>query len=272
MSKRAITEIIIGVLAVVSVILIAVEALDYVEERANLSVYLADLAICIIFAVEFLFRLRSSESKMKFLRNNGFEILAMIPAIALYELETIPAIPLVFRSLRLVRVVRVVLMLARARRVFNRIGRFVYRSQLLALFSITVAIIFLGAFVVLVLDSGMESAQITSFSDAVWWSISTITTVGYGDIVPSSPAGRIMGMILMIVGIGVMAAFISQVSTTLVESRINRNMETSNLKSVLIAEIKDKLDNIDELSDGEMSLLLQTIQALRTKAEESTES
>lgn len=263
MSRKNVTEVIIGVLAIVSIILVAVESLVPVSQGTLMGLYIADLMICIVFAVDFVQRLRASESKSRFMKTNGFEILAMIPVIALYALEAIPAIAVALRSLRLVRVARVILLLARMKRVFSKSSRFVQRSNLLALAGITVSIIFIGAFAALVLDSGTENAQITNFSDAVWWSISTVTTVGYGDIVPSSIAGRIMGMGLMVVGIGVMTAFISQVSATLVESRMERNSEKDDLRTAMISEIKNKLDNIDKLSESEVSLLMKTIQTLR---------
>ena len=66
-------------------------------------------------------------------------------------------------------------------------------SHLLAMLGITTSIIFLGAFAVMLLEGGTENAQITNFSDSVWWSISTVTTVGYGDIIPYSIAGVLWG-------------------------------------------------------------------------------
>lgn len=265
MTRRTVTEVIIGVLAIVSIILVAIESLVAVSGRVLLGIYIADLLICIVFAGDFIQRLRSSENKPRFMKTNGFEIIAMIPAIALHALGSVPAISTAFRSLRLVRVVRVILLMARMRRVMSKSGRFLQRSHLLAMLGITVGIIFIGAFAVLVLEGETPNAQITNFSDAIWWSISTVTTVGYGDIVPNGIAGRIMGMFLMVIGIGVMAAFISQVSATLVESRIKRDTEKDNLRTSIITEIKGRIDNIDKLSDSEVSLLMQMIQALRIK-------
>lgn len=167
--------------------------------------------------------------------------------------------------MRLVRVVSVVLLMARMRRSMSRLSRFAQRSNLLALLGITVSIIFIGAFAALILDSGTENAQITNLSDAIWWSLSTVTTVGYGDIVPSSMAARTMGMGLMAVGIGVMAAFISQVSATLVESRMTPNLEKDDFKAAIVSEIEGGIDNIDKLSENEVSLLMQMIQTLRLK-------
>jgi voltage-gated potassium channel len=156
------------------------------------------------------------------------------------------------------------------RRVLSRSGGFWQRSNLVALLSITISIIFIGALVVLVLESGTSGAQITNFSDAVWWCISTVTTVGYGDIVPESLAGRIIGMFLMVVGIGVMAAFISQVSATLVESRIKRRTEKDDLRTTVISEIKTRLDNLEKMSESEVALMVEMIQSLRLKKGENS--
>jgi voltage-gated potassium channel len=56
----------------------------------------------------------------------------------------------------------------------------------------------------LVEDVGVKSAH-NSFGDALWWSASTITTVGYGDIYPVTPVGRVVGVVTMIVGISTFA-------------------------------------------------------------------
>ncbi len=265
MKNRNVTELGIGVLAIVSVVLVAVESLVTVSREMLFGIYIADSLICVVFAWDFIHRLRASGSKSRFMKTNGFEILAMIPAIALYALGAIPVMSTAFRSLRLIRVIRVILLMARMRRVVTKLGRFLRRSNLLAMSGIIAGIIFIGAFAVLALEGWTENAQITNFSDAVWWCISTVTTVGYGDIVPNSVAGRIMGMVLMVVGIGVMAGFISQVSATLVESRMRRGAENDDFRTSVITEIKSRIDKIDKLSDGEVSLLVQMIQTLRLK-------
>jgi len=265
MSRKNAAEVIIGILAIVSIILVAIETLASVSHGTLIGIYIADLMICLVFAGDFIQRMRSSDSKSRFMKTNGFEILAMVPAIALFALGAIPVLAVALRSLRLIRVIRVVLLVARMRRSMSRLSWFAQRSNLLALLGITVGIVFIGAFAALVLDSGVEQAQITTFSDAVWWSLSTVTTVGYGDIVPNSVAARVVGMGLMVVGIGVMAAFISQVSATLVESRIKRSSEQHDFRETIMSEIKARIDNIDELSENDLALLMQMIQALRVK-------
>ena len=263
MARKNWVEYLIGLLAVISIILVAIESLVALSAQWLLAIYIADLVVCIVFAAEFVYRLRQAPDRLGFLKSHGFEILAMVPALALYAAGSLPAISAGLRSLRLIRVVRVVFVIARLQSFSRLSSRFVRQSGLIYFFVAAIGIIFVGAFAALVLESGNPNAQIDTFSDALWWSISTVTTVGYGDIVPNSIAGRIMGMALMVVGIGTMAAFISQISASLVESRIKRRDEGESLRGTMIAEIKSKLDHIDKLSSSEVSLLVQMIESLR---------
>ncbi len=263
MSRKTIWEITIGVLAILSIVLVAIEAMGAASGRRLLGLYIADLAICIVFAVDFIHRLAASESKRRFFRTSWYEILAMVPAVSLYALGAASGISAV---LRLLRLVRVVFLLARMRRAMSASKGFFGRSNLLAMMGITVSVILVGAFSVFLLEIGTANTQIHNFSDAVWWSLSTVTTVGYGDIVPHSFAGRLIGMFLMVIGIGVMTAFISQVSAALVESRMRQAPVKPDLKNAVTSEIINRIENIDKLSDSEVSLLLKMIQALKDNA------
>ena len=60
------------------------------------------------------------------------------------------------------------------------------------------------------------NGQVDSFLDAIWWSVSTITTVGYGDIVPETLEGRIVGIILIISGTAVFLAYIALFSGVMI--------------------------------------------------------
>jgi len=270
MERKNLTELVIGVLAVVSIVLVAVESLVELSPGALWGIYAADLVICIVFAADFIHRLRIAESRSRFWKVHGYEILAMIPAMAFYGLGSIPAISSALRSLRLIRVVRVIVLMARMRRVMSRGGGVMRFSYLVTMLLITFAIIFAGAFAVMILESDTEAAQITNFSDAVWWTISTVTTVGYGDIVPQSVAGRVIGMALMVVGIGVMAAFISEVSATMVTSRLKRKAARDDLRSSLAEKIKGQIDDLDKLSEADVALLMQLIRTLRLKGDEDS--
>jgi voltage-gated potassium channel len=96
--------------------------------------------------------------------------------------------------IRLARLARLVIAGAGARRLVERLGRVVI---------VAVAVIFLGAAVAYYAEHPSNPGFAT-YGDALWWAVVTITTVGYGDIVPKTATGRITGVMVMITGIGVL--------------------------------------------------------------------
>ena len=68
------------------------------------------------------------------------------------------------------------------------------------------SIILLASFVFYFFEVG-RNADITHLFDAIWWAFSTVTTVGYGDLVPVTVGGRIVGILLMLLGTGLFASY-----------------------------------------------------------------
>ena len=253
-------EIIIGFLAVLSIFIIILGNIMLARGRFPVGVYTVDLIICVVFAVDFAKRLRQGDSARAFLKRNWYELLAMIPAVALDLLVGMPILSAGLRALRLVRFVRVVLVAARLKRTFSVAGRFIERSQLVYLVIITAGVVLAAAFAVLAIEFRFEESPVNGISDALWWSLSTVTTVGYGDVVPATPLGRIIGMLLMVVGIGVMAALISQVSAALVESRTARIRQPVRKQARKgIAVLQETLGRLGGLTDAELAGLLHDI-------------
>ena len=83
---------------------------------------------------------------------------------------------------------------------------------------------------------------IGTFGDALWWAVATVTTVGYGDVVPESTTGRIVGAALMLTGIGLIPLITSVVVSILVTQRTReaREAELDNINKVL-----ERLDELE---------------------------
>jgi voltage-gated potassium channel len=104
---------------------------------------------------------------------------------------------------RLARLSRVVMATSDARRLFQRLGR----VALVAL-----AVVIVGAAVAYRAEHA-TNAGFATYGDALWWAIVTLTTVGYGDIVPKSTAGRIDGVMIMITGISVLGLLAGSIAS-----------------------------------------------------------
>ena len=101
--------------------------------------------------------------------------------------------------LRPLRVLRVVLLLARTHRGAARLAKFDY------LIIYGLLLIIAAATSVALLERGHDS-PLESYPDALWWSVVTITTVGYGDFSPITAGGRTVALILMLGGVGIFSA------------------------------------------------------------------
>ena len=109
------------------------------------------------------------------------------------------------------------------------------------------------------IESPHEDAQITNLLDAFWWVSATVTTVGYGDVVPVTELGRLMGIGLMFVGIAIIGTFISAFGAMLIGFRLKKHETVEDsTKSMIIKKIND----IENLEKNEVELLISMVKDL----------
>ena len=104
----------------------------------------------------------------------------------------------------------------------------IYRQRSVQLALITVAVIYFSSASVYYFEENVPDSNIRSLWDGVWWSVVTMGTVGYGDKYPVSPGGRLVGLMLIFTGIGLMSLFTATIASMFVEQRIKegRGLET----------------------------------------------
>jgi voltage-gated potassium channel len=88
---------------------------------------------------------------------------------------------------------------------------------------------------------------IGTFGDAIWWAVATVTTVGYGDVVPTSPPGRLAGVVLMLTGIALIP-MITSVAVSILVSQRTREAREEELRDLNL--ILERLDAIDRRIAG----------------------
>ncbi len=149
-----------------------------------------------ILAGEFAARWWLAPRKLDFLRRHPLDLAAAL-------------LPL-FRPLRLLRLLSLLTLL-------DRVGRGSLRGRVGLYVAASVTLIVLTASLA-VLDAERGSrGPIQSYGDALWWSIETVTTVGYGDMFPVTVAGRVVAAMLMLTGIGVLGVVTASVASWLVQ-------------------------------------------------------
>lgn len=174
-----------------------------------------DNAICVIFLFEFVVRLRKAESKKAFLKWGWIDLIASIPTFPFMRAG---------RLFRLIRIIRILRAFRSARLIINHVFKNRVRGTLTSVSLIAVLVLLLSSIAILQFETAPDS-NIKSAEDALWWSYTTITTVGYGDKYPVTTEGRLVAMVLMTVGVGLFGTFTAYVSSWFVR---NKSGETEN--------------------------------------------
>lgn len=141
----------------------------------------------------------------------------------------------VLRPLRLLRLLSLV-------RIFHRFAGSAFRGRVaLYVFSYGTVLVFMAALAVLDAEQNVPGSHITTFGQALWWACVTITTVGYGDIVPVTFVGKLIAVALMISGIGIIGTVAATVASWFAQQvdRSEKREERATRKHIdaLMAEI-----------------------------------
>jgi voltage-gated potassium channel len=123
----------------------------------------------------------------------------------------------------------------------NRYFRFVLRRELTPLragLAIATAMLFLTLVCGVVIRL-LDPADFHSIGEGLWWAVQTVTTVGYGDIVPKAVSGRIVATILMVAGIGIISVVTAVITAAFLETVRRRLGDPGH------GEVMAKLDELD---------------------------
>jgi len=153
--------------------------------------------IWLVFAADYVIRLVLAERKLRFVGRHLFDLLAV-------------ALPMV-RQLRALRVVTVLRML-------NRRASSTFRGRVAIYVGIvTLLVSFAAAIAVLDAERENPDAGIDSFAKALWWTLTTISTVGYGDVYPTTWEGRLVAASLMIGGIALLGVITGMIASWILD-------------------------------------------------------
>ncbi len=169
----------------------------------------ADTVLCAILLIDFGLRFRKANDRKRFLKRNWTDLVGSIPLVG----------PL--RAARLVRVVRIL----RVTRVGALLLRLAKRYELPvatralgSLLVVSLIIWVLAAFLFYEFELGANEG-IGGIDDALWWSITTLSTVGYGDLYPETTGGRVVAIATMVLGVGVLGTLAATIATAFIEMR-----------------------------------------------------
>jgi voltage-gated potassium channel len=133
---------------------------------------------------------------------------------------------------------------------------------------VLILIIFFGGITMYLIEHGHRGANITNLGDAFWWTIVTITTVGYGEYYPVTISGRIIAVFIMLSGIGLFALFVSTFTQRRLQQPIESRLKSKTKQPSLIFDetkttIKSKIEVIEKLTDEDFDILIVMLKSLR---------
>jgi len=107
----------------------------------------------------------------------------------------------------------------------------------------TLLVTLAGGFLIWLIDH----KEFPNLGTSLWWSLQTVTTVGYGDIVPADTTGRLIGAVLMLQGLALITVVAAAVTATLIEQvRKRRNLDEDSANLVHLKRIEARLDAIEQ--------------------------
>ena len=194
----------------------------------------ANWVIWAIFMIELVFILVVAPRKAAALRAHWLDATIVV--------LTVPWFGSFLSSLRLARLARL-LRLLRLGAILTRLvqrERHVARGNALRLVGLLTVLVVVASGAV---ESLVNEGDVHSVWDGIWWAVVTVTTVGYGDVYPTSVGGRLIGMVVMLVGIGFLSVLTATIASYFVEhdSPNEELVETLHRIEAELAEVKAEL-------------------------------
>lgn len=233
------TIIILALISVALVLLGFAEMVDLDNPPYNII----DLLLWGVFVVDYGWRFFLSKGKWRFILENIFDLLAILPLNAIFTVFRLGRIFRLARLTKLLKLTRLLRIVGLTGKLEKKIGKLLRTNGLLYIF-------YLNSFIVLVGSSILSVVEEKSFSDCLWWALVTVTTVGYGDIVPVSLFGKWLAVLLMLVGIGTIGMLTSALTNFFVKENPDEQIKLDKLQDELSSQrilLEKQSEKIEEL-------------------------
>ncbi len=210
-------EQIIQVVIVYSIITLTIETLPDLTAAQRKFLEMSELVCVLIFSIEYLVRLFSSKNKLSFV----FSFMGIIDLISILPFylnlgggsRAIRIIRL-FRIFRIMKLARYNKAIRRFQLAFNAV-----KEELVLFFLASFILIYLVSVGIYFFENEAQPEAFKSIIHSFWWSVVTLTTVGYGDIYPVTTGGQIFTFFVLMIGVGIITIPAGLIATAMTKTR-----------------------------------------------------
>ena len=197
------------------------ETLPNLSADTRLFLKYSEIVVVVIFTCEYFIRILLSPKRLRFIFSfYGFvDLIAILPFYLAFAIDLRS-----FRLIRLLRLIRV-LKVARYNSALQRFSKalFLAKEELAIFTGLSLILLYLSAVGIYHFEHAAQPEVFKSIFDSLWWSVATLTTVGYGDIYPITIGGRFFTFIILMIGLGLVAVPTGIVASAL--SAVRRQSE-----------------------------------------------
>jgi len=193
-----------------------------------------DNFICIFFLLDFSIRFFRAENKWKFMRWGWIDLISSIPTFDLFRYG---------RAIRLIKLLRILRGFKSIKHLTEHLFADRTKGSFTTIALLALTMVFFSSVIILQFENSPES-NIKTGEDAIWWSFTTITTVGYGDKYPVTTGGRIVAIVLMCTGVGMFGVLSATLASWFVAGK-NKQMQEEIIEK-MEDEIEEEMEELKQ--------------------------
>ena len=231
------------VLAVLFVAVLLLPLLTELPPSARLAVTIANVVIWAAFAIDYVARLYLAEDRRRFVSTHLLDLVIVV-------------LPML-RPLRALRILRVLRLGSVAALAHKRATQSLHARVTVYVVSAAVVSLLVAGTAIREAERDSRDANIHSLTDGLWWAATTVTTVGYGDKFPTTPLGRFIAVVLMLVGIALLGVITAAIAAWFVER----------LQAVE-AEVVEGIAEADERTETSLGDVLNELREIRQRLDD----